>query len=216
MAHIHTIENLSRIAVWETYIPMMMVELGIKVRIFRIPPNDMYHNVYGIAAGANEGERTAVEVGSVTAIIAGDDWTPTDIRNVGTLKEGWMYCRIPDMYGPGGNVTHFASNGGNGTRVTTSEPHGLSSGEKLFIYDAGTYNGFYIIFNASGNTFDILKTFTVDGTGRWSSTLIKEGDTIRFEDRQDTKIRRYKVDSLETIGSTIQIAQRFRISSLGD
>lgn len=216
MSHIHVIENLSRIAVWETYIPMMMVEFGIKVRIFRIPSNDMYHSVYGIAAGVNEGERTAVEVGSITVIIVGDNWTPTDMMNVGTLDSGWMFCRISDMYGPGGDIISFVNGGGGITRVITSKPHGLSSGEKLFIYDAGDYNGFYTISNASGNVFDIIKIFSGDRIGRWSSTLIKEGDTIRFEDRQDTKVRRFKVELMDTVGRTTQIVQRFRISSIGD
>jgi len=216
MAIIHIIERILKKAIWEVQIPVLMISFGIKVKVFRIPTNDMYHSVYGIAAGANEGVDRAVEVGDITAIIVGDEWTAADLGHVGTFSLGWMYCIISDMYGPGGNVISFASNGAGGTRVTTGAPHGLLNNDKVFIIDNENYNGFYTISSPTVSTFDIPKPFTVTGTARWATTKIKEGDTVRFSDRQDTKIRRYKVEKLESIGSTIEIIQRFRLSSLGD
>jgi hypothetical protein len=216
MAIIHIIERVLRRAVWEVQIPVLMISFGIKVKVFRIPLSDMYHSVYGVAAGANSGETNAVEIGEITAIVTGDEWTQTDLRNVGTFKKGWMYCRIPDMYGPGGNVLHFEDNGLGGTVVTTNAPHGLSNQEMVFIYDSAHYNAFYKIFNVTPGTFDITKIFTLDETGKWATTKVKEGDVIKFADRQDTKVRRYLVESMETIGTTIEIIQRFSLSTLGD
>jgi len=216
MAIIHIIERVLKRAIWEVQIPVLMISFGIKVKVFRIPSNDIYHTVYGISAGANSGEEKAVEIGEITAIVTGDEWTQPDLRSVGTFKEGWMYCRIPDMYGPGGNVLNFQDNGRDGTTVIPDMPHGLSNQEMVFIYNSDHYNGFFKIFNVSLNTFDITKIFIMDEVGQWATTKVKEGDVIKFVDRQDTKIRRYQVEAMQTIGSTIEIIQRFRLSSLGD
>jgi hypothetical protein len=217
---LHVIEKVYRRALWEVQIPVLITSLGIKVKIFRIPSGDMYHSVYGVAAGANEGVDKAVEIGEITALIVGDEWTQTDIRSVGTFKEGWMYCRIPDMYGPGGNVFSFQDNNHGGTRVTTDAPHGLSNTEMVYIYNSVHYNGYYKIFDTylgiTEITFDIPRIFTLDETGKWATVKVKEGDVIKFSDRQDTKIRRYKVEAMETFGNTIEIVQRFRLSTLGD
>ena len=138
----HIYESLYRKYIWDIHIPILLQIFGITVDVFR-KPKDIYQEVYGIDSGTD-----GKQVSSIKALLLGDEYVPTDLRNVGTFKEGWIYFKQTD-YIPG------------------------------------------------------------------PTPNIKEGDVIRFQ-RQDGKVRRYKVEELNTIGSTIQIIQRFKISSLGD
>ena len=49
-----------------------------------------------------------------------------------------------------------------------------------------------------------------------STYKVIEGDVVKFGDRTDRKVRRYKIEHPESIGHTLEILKRFRLSSLGD
>ena len=147
MGVIQIYEKLYRTSIWEkNLIPLWIRVHGIMVTIVR-PDEDVYEEVYGVASGVS-----GSFIGSLKALVFGDDWQPTDLRNIGTFDKGWMYCNVSDM---------------------------------------------------SGSNF-----------------VIQVGDVIEFSGstigRQDNKVRRYKIDELDAVGSTIQIVQRFRLSSIGD
>ena len=48
------------------------------------------------------------------------------------------------------------------------------------------------------------------------TSTIMEGDVVKFADRLDRKVRRYKIEMPESIGHTVEILKRFRLSSLGE
>lgn len=74
---------------------------------------------------------------------------------------------------PGGNITHFATNGSGGTRVTAPD-HDLVNGEVIDISGTANYDSFpshYTVFNCNigAGTFDISLAFTVDdAVGQWN------------------------------------------------
>jgi hypothetical protein len=76
-------------------------------------------------------------------------------------------------HNPGGSITHFASNGLGGTRVT-SPGHDLVNGESIDISGTSHYDSLPLHFtvsnaNIGAGTFDINIAFTVDDAiGQWN------------------------------------------------
>lgn len=65
-----------------------------------------------------------------------------------------------------GTITAVADNGTGGSTIT-DVAHGLSEDDVLEITGTAQYNGTYIIFNVTTNTFDIAVPFIGSETGAW-------------------------------------------------
>lgn len=82
--------------------------------------------------------------------------------------------------GTSGTITAYASNGAGGTRIT-SNAHGLSNDQSLYISgdNSGNYDGGYVIFGVTTNTFDIAKTFVAnDAQGSWSTASLNQTSNV--------------------------------------
>jgi hypothetical protein len=100
---------------------------------------------------------------------------------------------IQEVYGPDSQA--------EGTKI--SEVNALILGDEWTVFDfrnVGTFEKGWMYCLASD-----LATYKVI-----------EGDVVKFADRTDRKVRRYKIEQPESIGHTLEILKRFRLSSLGD
>ena len=98
----------------------------------------------------------------------------------GNTQLNFLDIRVGDGNGsyhnPGGNITHFASNGSGGTRVS-APGNDLSNGEIIDISGTTHYDSLpshYTVINANpGVSFDISVAFTTDdATGQWNRTSL--------------------------------------------
>jgi hypothetical protein len=69
------------------------------------------------------------------------------------------------LYGAGGPITAGSGSSGNTVTIVTTDPHGLVTGDRVYISDCGVAtinnNGPYVITTSGGSTF----TFTYTGIG---------------------------------------------------
>jgi hypothetical protein len=80
------------------------------------------------------------------------------------------------------SITAFA-NAGGGNVTVTSASHGLTNTQKISIDGTTSYNGAFVVANATTDTFTIIDTFVADdATGTWTSNSVVASDYVYFED----------------------------------
>lgn len=63
---------------------------GLQLRVFRATPN-VQQKVYGVQSGSEQSEM----LGTIDAVLTGDDFFPSDGGSSGAFQEGWMYTTSP-------------------------------------------------------------------------------------------------------------------------
>lgn len=216
------IENAMSISLAAT-LPALYKNLGVCIDIHRNSQND-YTLIYGVDSGSETSINPAaptVTVGTIptTTLVASSTGNSlvvgANVRFTSTVALPSPLASTNDYYvtaaapGTSGTYTFSVASTVSGTAISVTT---AGSG----VHTVATVLR-ALITNMAMNPIDMFTVGSIDDAYMYTnSTLIKVGDVISFIRIGDSKTRRYKVNSLESIGYTRQIFNRYKMASLAD
>ena len=142
--------------------------------------------------------------------------TPESILQIveGVMKTGWE-VQIPVYITAQGIKVSIYRKSATDVSQEVYGPDAKDDGTKIGEVQA-------LISGDEWTTFDFRSVGTFDKG--WMYCLpadianynVVVGDVVKFVDRTDSKVRRYKIVDAKSIGHTVEVVKKFELSSLGD